>query len=141
MTNLSPPAAPGPALCETSWPLDNGPLAPSIARDHARQALADWGMQRLVDEVALLVSELVTNAVVHAAAPVELRLHRYGHTVRVEVVDHGATWTVRRPAPLCDLAEGGRGLALVELLSARWGVDPLPGMDGKVVWATLAVPA
>jgi anti-sigma regulatory factor (Ser/Thr protein kinase) len=128
------------ALCESCWPLDSGPLAPATARDHARQALAAWGMQRLVDDVVLLVSELVTNAIVHAAAPVELRLHRYGQTVRVEVVDHGATWTVRRPAPQRELAEGGRGLELVELLAARWGVDPLPGMDGKVVWATLAVP-
>ena len=87
-------------------------------------------------EVAvLLVSELVTNAILHGRAPLELRAHAAGAGVRVEVHDHEPS----RPPVLRhdeDLTEpGGRGLQLVDTLADRWGWAE--NDNGKVVWFEL----
>jgi anti-sigma regulatory factor (Ser/Thr protein kinase) len=87
-------------------------------------------------EVAvLLVSELVTNAILHGRAPLELRAQPAGAGVRVEVHDHERT----RPPILRhddDLTEpGGRGLQLVDTLADRWGWAE--NDCGKVVWFEL----
>ena len=87
------------------------------------------------DEIALLTSELVTNAVCHATTPSELLVQVSEHTVRVEV--HDASSAPVQPR-LPD-HEGGRGLRLVELLSDRWGVDK--SHDGKSVWFEIDEPA
>lgn len=88
-------------------------------------------------EVAvLLVSELVTNAILHGRAPLELRAQSApGSGLRVEVADHDPS----RP-PLLNTAEnltepGGRGLQLVDSLADRWGWSE--SGDGKVVWFEL----
>jgi anti-sigma regulatory factor (Ser/Thr protein kinase) len=87
-------------------------------------------------EVAvLLVSELVTNAILHGRAPLELRAHSARSGLRVEVADHNPN----RPPVLNtheDLTEpGGRGLQLVDTLADRWGWSE--NGDGKVVWFEL----
>jgi anti-sigma regulatory factor (Ser/Thr protein kinase) len=82
------------------------------------------------DEVVLIVSELVTNAVVHARPPLTLRLVIDARRLRVEVEDGDS----HEPTPRTPSAHGerGRGLSLVAGLCSRWGVRPAP--SGKVVW-------
>jgi anti-sigma regulatory factor (Ser/Thr protein kinase) len=89
-------------------------------------------------EVAvLLVSELVTNAILHGRAPLELRAHTADSGLRVEVADHNPT----SPPLLGDhenlFEPGGRGLQLVETLADRWGWSECDGGAGKVVWFEL----
>jgi len=100
------------------------------------ETLDEWGDHRLVEEAALLVSELVTNAVLHARSAVDLVIGRQGgHAVlRVEVHDTSAA-----PPRLGTFGEdtpSGRGLALVDALSSRWGVETLG--SGKRIWFELA---
>ncbi|MFE9424543.1 ATP-binding protein [Kitasatospora sp. NPDC006697] len=84
------------------------------------------------ETLVLLVSELVTNAVVHTGRPAVLRLHWPEHAgpVRVEVAD--ASGTAPLPRHACGEATNGRGLELVELLAVRWGW--VPEGAGKLVW-------
>ncbi|MGN6243501.1 MAG: ATP-binding protein, partial [Motilibacteraceae bacterium] len=86
----------------------------------------------LLDDVVLLASELVTNALVHGRPPlaVNLRLDPDRHLV-LEVADHAFHLPRRMRAGSDD--EHGRGLELVTLLADRWGVRPTA--QGKVVWA------
>ena len=84
------------------------------------------------DEALLLVSELVTNAVLHAAPPVTVRLHISAHRFRVEVTDGGSDLPVVREPTRID--DRGRGMHIVAHLADRWGVDRIPN-DGKTVWA------
>jgi CheY-like chemotaxis protein len=101
------------------------------ARAFVRATLERWREGELVDTVTLLLSELVTNAVVHAAAAPSVAVHLLPDRVHVEVADDDeATHLEAREAPLS--AEGGRGLLLVEALADCWGQVTLPG--GKVVW-------
>lgn len=86
--------------------------------------------------MSLVVTELVTNAVLHAKAPIELVIEQNGRGVRVSVVDcdpHLPTPPTPRPAT-AELTFG-RGLAVVEAVAARWGATPHG--EGKEVWAEL----
>ncbi|WP_324618077.1 ATP-binding protein [Streptomyces sp. RTd22] len=98
-------------------------------------ALAAWRLEELAEVAALIVSELVTNAVKHARSnSIRLTITRpEAVRVRIGVVDKSK----KRPVPRKSSAEdeGGRGLALVEALAEDWGTDPLPW--GKRVWAEL----
>ena len=88
-----------------------------------------------LDDIQLIVTELVTNALFHARPPVILRVLRLEECVRVEVEDTGHTLPVQvRNSPD---SMTGRGLSLVSALSSAWGVDPT-STGGKVVWAELA---
>ncbi len=91
------------------------------------------------DAATLVVSELVANAVVHAAGdvePIELTLDADGACLRIEVLDHDPSPpTLPAHAPGAD-GEGGRGLLIVDRVADRWGWRPLPG-DGKRVWCDL----
>ncbi len=106
------------------------PRAVAGARAFVREALERWREDELVDTVTLLLSELVTNAVIHAAAAPTVAVHLLPDRVHVEVADDDTTRLQARDAPLS--AESGRGLTLVEALAHRWGQVALPG--GKVVW-------
>ncbi|MDQ0749271.1 anti-sigma regulatory factor (Ser/Thr protein kinase) [Streptomyces africanus] len=111
------------------------------ARRWARSRLAGSGIQAdepLAETLILLVSELVTNAVVHTGRPAVLRLslpHAVTEevTVRLEVADRSG----RAPVPRCadDDATGGRGLALVDGLADRWGWSV--ESTGKRIWCEL----
>jgi anti-sigma regulatory factor (Ser/Thr protein kinase) len=104
----------------------------------ARRLVAGYLHERGEDdgEVAvLLVSELVTNAILHGRAPLELRAQTAGAGLRVEVYDHDpSTPPILRHD--FDLTEpGGRGLQLVDTLADRWGWTENDG--GKFVWFEL----
>ena len=88
------------------------------------------------DTVALLVSEVATNALVHGAGRVRVRVRPTGSGLRVEVHDEDTTLPSRRRATPMD--EGGRGIALVDALSSGWGAETTP--DGKTVWFEVAAP-
>ncbi|WP_329385266.1 ATP-binding protein [Streptomyces sp. NBC_01351] len=111
-----------------------------LARAELRKALADWGLSELEGDALLVASELVTNAVRHAAAPrgreIETRYVRLGNGVRVEVHD-----TSPVPPVVGDPdrdGDGGRGLYLVAAVADRWAVGERIG-PGKRVWAELSV--
>ena len=81
----------------------------------------------------MLVSEAVTNAVLHAGTEVRVRIGRDGESVRVEVADASSEEPqVRHPS---EEAATGRGLMLIEELSDSWGLKR--SSDGKVVWFEL----
>ncbi|MFD9289064.1 SpoIIE family protein phosphatase [Streptomyces sp. NPDC060030] len=115
------------------WFLEPEDAAPGRARRLARRALSRWGLDDLSDEVELLVSEVVTNAVRYAERPVTLRLLRTD-ILRCEVGDDAPQLPRQRRARETD--EGGRGLFLVNRLARRWGATRLS--TGKVVWFEMA---
>ena len=107
------------------------------ARTFLRRVLAGWGVPRAsADDLELLASELVTNAVVHGSTPAELRLRRTPGRVALEVSD-SASQVPRRQRPGDD-EEHGRGLLLVSSLSEQWGIRPT--RRGKAVWCEVPVP-
>jgi hypothetical protein len=107
--------------------------APTAARLFVAATLERWGLGGLVDDAVLVVSELVTNAVVHARSDVVVTLSLAGEAVRLSVEDGSRMPPAPRPSPALD--ESGRGLALVAAAASRWGTDV--GGDGKVVWVEL----
>jgi anti-sigma regulatory factor (Ser/Thr protein kinase) len=120
--------------------LEPNECAPRLARRHVWFTTCDWGLteQRLC-ELELLVSETVTNAIVHAGTPVDLSLRLDDGLVSVAVRDFGdGIPSIRGTPSTCDSsgASGGWGMRLIAGVSTRWGVaeaDP-----GKVVWFELA---
>jgi anti-sigma regulatory factor (Ser/Thr protein kinase) len=114
------------------WSLDDTTHAIGAARRDVRHALeARHVPKTTVDVVELLTSEVITNAVVHARSPRSVELFVSDRQVRVAVED-GTTDPpeVHHVEPT---ALTGRGMTLVEELSAIWGSDPTPG-GGKWVW-------
>jgi anti-sigma regulatory factor (Ser/Thr protein kinase) len=127
-----------------AWPLQDflefGALSGSVpcARYHARQILWEWGLTRLSENVELVVSELVTNAV-SASSLCDKAL-----SVRMWLMSDKASlltlvWDANPDAPLLvnpkDDTETGRGLVLVNAVSAAWDWYAVPGMTGKIVRA------
>lgn len=96
------------------------------------------GLGAVADTVALLVSELVTNAVVHAETRCEVRIRTENGGVRVEVSDDSEVLphAVENPDPL---ATSGRGLALVDALADASGAEPRPE-GGKTMWFRVDAP-
>lgn len=110
--------------------------AARAARRFARATAEQWGLDKLVDPILQIVSELVTNAVEHAGTAMELRMRRRPGSVMLEVADGDGR--LARPTPTGSSDERHRGLVIVQTLSARWGVRPTG--TGKVVWAQIANP-
>jgi len=114
----------------TSLELPPDHAASARARRFVGETMRKWGHEKAIPDVELLVSELVTNAVLHARSASTVTIERSGTTMRVSVSDTSAT----RPR-LRDYgpdAVTGRGLLLVDRIAKRWGVDPSP--NGKTVW-------
>ncbi|GAA3748024.1 anti-sigma regulatory factor (Ser/Thr protein kinase) [Spinactinospora alkalitolerans] len=125
------------------------PTAVGCARREALQCLKEWGLVDLLESAELMVSELVTNAV-NATGPTGTRTPRYSEltnlgTVMLELRVDGevlrlSVWdSDTRPPVLKDVgpeAEEGRGIYLIDVVSARWG-HYLPPTGGKVVWCEL----
>jgi hypothetical protein len=109
------------------------PASAARARAFVDRTLGDWGCDGFADASRLLVSELVTNAVLHARTDLSVVVRAVRTGVRIEVGDHSPAEPVVRRYE--DEAMTGRGLALVDQLASRWGVDRHP--DGKVVWFEL----
>jgi anti-sigma regulatory factor (Ser/Thr protein kinase) len=134
-----------PGLGTAAWPLRSYlelgalPGAVPCARLHARHVLWEWRLEERAETVELLVSELMTNAVrasgdlAAGAAPVRLWLCSDRTRVVIQVWDGSAQMPVRHDAE--PETEDGRGLLLVESLSAGWGSYRPEGSSGKVVWA------
>ncbi|GGR71279.1 MULTISPECIES: ATP-binding protein [Streptomyces] len=109
------------------------------ARHFVVDVLKDWGLVSVLDDAAMVVTELVTNAVQHTETPtVRIIVRRMpSSAVRVIVIDkHPDLWPALQPAK--PLASGGRGLALVDAVTRAWGCTRLP--REKYVWADLEVP-
>ncbi|MFB7509347.1 ATP-binding protein, partial [Streptomyces broussonetiae] len=87
-----------------------------------------------LDAALLVVSELVTNALVHTDGQVRLDLSLINHRLRLAVADSSPRSPVK-PTSIGWEATGGRGILLVEAVSAAWGTVPVSG--GKQVWADL----
>ena len=130
------PSGPGaPAGEVVGAPLVLDPVADAVARArrHVRRALRDLDAVEVEDSAELAVSELVTNAVLHARTPLTLAVRATpAGGVRVEVAD--ASPVPLRVRRLGAAATTGRGLLVVEALSSEWGVEPLPAGPGKTVW-------
>lgn len=100
------------------------------ARRWVQSQMSEWGLDELADTVALLASEIVTNALIHAGTPIRLRMVQAGPGVRVEVQDGSVVPPIRRRYSAT--ATTGRGLQLLEHLADTWGWAP--HIDGKTVW-------
>jgi anti-sigma regulatory factor (Ser/Thr protein kinase) len=104
-----------------------------MARRFVKATLDDWRCYALVDELNLAVSELVTNAVIHARSDIGLTLVDQGDCVQVRVRDR-VNSPPRKRFPGAD-DTGGRGILLIERIADHWGIEPEP--PGKVVWLDL----
>lgn len=109
-----------------------------IARRAVEEALGGLGRADLVDDTSLVVSELVTNGVLHARTDMTLTVEPIGDGIRVAVSDGSPV--LPRWHPSSPVATSGRGLLLVERLSSKWGSERLT-TGGKVVWAELDRPS
>lgn len=138
-----------------------------------RECFTAWDLMELYDDAALALTELVANAVIHAATPLVVAISCEGGMVEIAVHDGNPSMPAKRPhrtdvegdirqALAAEAAAaaastgpfderdprgyvgdagslaGGRGLLLVDALSAQWGVSPLS--DGKAVWVRTPVP-
>jgi anti-sigma regulatory factor (Ser/Thr protein kinase) len=130
-----------------AWPLRNYlelgalPSAPGCVRSHARALLREWGLEGLTEVTELLISELVTNAVRTTVehrldSPIRWRMSSNRAQVLIEVWDGDSSPPPVPPAgiPVLD-AVSGRGLFIVDTLSARWDWYASHPLPGKVVWA------
>ncbi|WP_254792736.1 SpoIIE family protein phosphatase [Streptomyces sp. CC77] len=118
------------------WAVWRLPDAVMHARRFTARTLRSWSADGSVDMALLVVSELVTNAVAHTRGEVRLDLTLAGDRLRIAVNDTSPRAPVRAASTDWE-ATGGRGLLLVEAVSASWGSLPLGG--GKQVWAELTV--
>jgi anti-sigma regulatory factor (Ser/Thr protein kinase) len=113
------------------------PESAGAARRFAHSCLLEWQLDRLTDDVDVVVSELVTNALLHARgegrrpAPIHLEVLRDQDSLVCRVTDASVAPPSQEAAG--ETAENGRGLLLVDVLSAQWGW--LSGPGGKSVWA------
>lgn len=121
-----------PRSLERAWPPE--PISVSLTRKFLREALDLWSLEGVGDAAAVVLSELATNAILHARTEFTVRLSCTGRqTLRLSVTD-GSTRLPRRTRDLH--GPSGRGLPLVAGLSTEWGAM-LNGMDGKTVWAVI----
>jgi len=114
--------------------LDPVPASARIARRAVAEVVTEMGRSDLADTAALLVTEIVTNAIVHARTPIHVTITATPHGVRVAVMDSSPHLPVRRSYGAA--ATTGRGVAVVELLAERFGTDEVSG-SGKTVWFEL----
>ncbi|MFI1164505.1 SpoIIE family protein phosphatase [Streptomyces sp. NPDC020801] len=113
-------------------------------RHFVHDVAVDWGLDTLVDELELLVSEVVTNGLIHAQSEVDVRIRQYDDRLRVEVRDNDPYPPI--PAAVLDIeetgndaAESGRGLLIVDAIASDWGSSPTG--RGKTTWFEITVPA
>jgi anti-sigma regulatory factor (Ser/Thr protein kinase) len=114
--------------------------AASRARRFVREQCERWHLRpAVIDDIELLVSELVTNAVLHARSGARVKVDHMGDRVRVTVEDESPVFPrLREYGPD---AVTGRGVFLVDRLSDDWGVEAANGDAGKGVWFEVAVAA
>lgn len=122
---------------QATFDLPAAPRSAGDARRFVQRWLGECGIDGHVDgdAVVLMVSELVTNAGLHAGTGARVRVVDHGDCLRVEVTDESSVPVELRPFETG--AETGRGLRIVEALSARWGVDA--ARTGKTVWFEVVI--
>ena len=106
------------------------------ARNFALEMLEPWRGEQLAADTALVVTELASNAVLHAGSAFSVSLAVSGDTIRISVSDtlpFGPTGVAQQMT-----AASGHGLGVVAAMATRWGVATAPG--GKAVWAELPLP-
>ena len=137
-------ADPAETVPTAMFRFDPVPESAGKARRSARTVLSAWGLQALAEDVDLVVSELITNALLHtglgpggAPTPVRLELELAGKALTCRVVDSSPL--PPQPEEADHDAESGRGLILVEALADAWDWEEQP--EGKAVWARFLLPA
>lgn len=120
--------------CSTRLPIEPGSV--STARAFVTFHLMQRELTSPLEDVRLVVSELATNALLHAQTPFSLTLHGSIECIRVEVEDASTSDPAPRPGTVTD--ERGRGLTIVDVVSARWGA--VHSHLGKTVWAEFPLP-
>jgi anti-sigma regulatory factor (Ser/Thr protein kinase) len=118
--------------------LPNTLMAPREARIAIERFLSKAQLSQLTDDAQLLASELVTNAVRHASGPIDVRAYVRDGFLRLEVGDSSVECGPEPRAADAD-DEGGRGMEIIDKLSARWGWRARGHV--KVVWLDLPMPA
>jgi hypothetical protein len=114
--------------------------SPGRARRLVVAALRRWGRESLGDDAALVLSELATNAVLHAKSPFSIVVREQRSGLHIAVADERPLSASAREHGLT--ARVGHGLSLIDVLCTRWGVEE-GARDGegagerKVVWAEL----
>ena len=117
------------------------PGSVSLSRDFVGLHLLEHGLESMLDDALLVVSELATNAVVHARTPFVVALSHVERSVRLTVSDESIDVPSQATPGVCALEqETGRGLWLVDQLSQDWGVTALD-RGNKAVWASFDLPS
>ena len=121
--------------------LDAQVTAPRQARDFLAAACSAWRAEQFIGPGSLILSELVSNAVVHAGTELDVQLHLTEGKLLLSVHDTGSGMppsVVQQPGQAGRLTVGGHGLDIVSQMSESWGVVPDPGDNtGKSVWCVL----
>ncbi|WP_369055480.1 ATP-binding SpoIIE family protein phosphatase [Kineococcus terrestris] len=128
-------AGPASGALEARLLLPADPRAVAVARDYLRATLDRWDLAGTVDAAELVVSELVTNAVLHAGSGAALTLRHDAALARLSVGVDDTSTSQPRPRDGGEDALGGRGMHIVDVVADRWWVAPRG--DGKTVWADL----
>ena len=111
-----------------------GTQAPRAARCFVVETLQQWGREELIDDAAIAVTELATNAVIHARSDFDVAMSLLDGGVRIAVSDGSRMLPVLHDPSLH--APSGRGVAVVAALADRWGIELGP-TPGKTVWVVL----
>jgi anti-sigma regulatory factor (Ser/Thr protein kinase) len=127
------PGWPGPGTLEAARSFAGSPSAARHARRFVVETLLHWGCEDLADDAALVVSELATNAVLHARSGFTVSVSSLPPALWISVGDMSGALPTLRQASEAD--RSGRGLRLVAKVATGWGAKRLP--HGKVVWAEL----
>ncbi|MFC4584497.1 ATP-binding protein [Sphaerisporangium corydalis] len=124
--------------CEARWELPADPSVTAKCRALVREALTEWDMHHLIDDVMVVVTELLGNAILHGGPPIHVVLRADQGLLTGSVADGGAGWPRMRATGA--ETEHGRGLRIVTALTLGWGVEPAPGGAGKSIWFTCGRP-
>jgi anti-sigma regulatory factor (Ser/Thr protein kinase) len=136
------PPGPQPSTRQASANLRAEPASARQARHFVIATLRRAGCrdEDLLDRLAVVTSELVTNAILHAGTDIEVQVSFERHAISIEVLDGASAQPLRVPRQPDDT--GGRGLVLVDALVDEWGVVELGGSDdrakAKKVWIRVA---
>ena len=125
------------SVTSRSTTLAADPRSVPEARRFISRALRELAREAVEWDAHLIITELTTNAVLHARTAMQITVTTCGEGARLEVVDHSPA--IPRMRAYGQESTTGRGLRLVAHLAAGWGVQPVPA--GKLIWVELVPPA
>lgn len=123
-----------PTVVEAHRPFVARPESAGEARRFVADTLQAWNFPELIDPATLLVSELVTNALLHARSEIDVLLAVGDDELRVEV--HDTSPVMPRPRQYSPEAVTGRGLHMLDCVATDWGARATTG--GKAMWFTIS---